>query len=34
MSDQPEHALDLFIPYAEADRARVEGYLIDCVIRD
>ena len=31
MSDQPEHTHDLFISYAEADGAWVEGYLIDAL---
>jgi len=29
MTEQTEYAHDLFISYAEADRAWVEGYLLD-----
>ncbi len=31
MSDTPEPAWDLFISYAEADRAWVEGFLLDAL---
>jgi hypothetical protein len=31
MSEQTEYAYDLFISYADADRAWVEGYLLDAL---
>ena len=31
MTEQGEHIYDLFISYAEADRAWVEGYLLDAL---
>jgi hypothetical protein len=33
MTDQAEYTYDLFISYAEADRAWVEGYLLDALIQ-